>query len=300
MNAESTPATAAKKRSHLQIADELRQQIHSGALAPGERMPTQAELADRFGVPRGTVRQALRILQDEGLLTNAGKGSPATVADPRAVRDAPEGLERGVVALAPRVAAAFTAPRVRIDALCLTAETLTLAIAESIHLVHAGTARPERIELRLLMPGRNIDLAFPTATEGTDDDRVHERWLRQRNAQGMALTTFLGSLRRPPYSVDVSVRFRALPFTPSVKLYLLNGEEALFGYYLVRQREAEIEGESVELIDTLGMQSMLFPFLTRAENRRNRAFVEQSQLWFDSLWETVSSPLELGAGFSDI
>ncbi|MEU4683691.1 GntR family transcriptional regulator [Streptomyces xinghaiensis] len=295
-----SPATAAKKRSHLQIADELRQQIHSGALAPGERMPTQAELAGRFDVPRGTIRQALRILQDEALLTDTGKGSPARVADPRSARDVPEGLERGVVALAPRVAAAFTAPRVRIDALCLTAETLTLAVAESIHLVHAGTARPERIELRLLMPGRNINLAFPTATEGTDDDRVHQRWLRQRNAQGMALTTFLGSLRKPPYSVDVSVRFRALPFTPSVKLYLLNGEEALFGYYLVRRREAEIENESVELIDTLGMQSMLFPFLTGAENRRNRVFVEQSQLWFDSLWETVSSELELGAGFSDI
>ena len=43
-------------------------------------MPTQAKLADEFGVERGAVRQALRILQSEHLLTNVSKGSPATVA----------------------------------------------------------------------------------------------------------------------------------------------------------------------------------------------------------------------------
>lgn len=43
-------------------------------------MPTQAKLADEFGVERGAVRQALRILQSEQLLTNVAKGAPATVA----------------------------------------------------------------------------------------------------------------------------------------------------------------------------------------------------------------------------
>lgn len=68
------------QRTHREVADELRARIRSGRLRPGQRMPTQAQLADEFGVERGTVRQALRILQSERLLTNVSKGSPATVA----------------------------------------------------------------------------------------------------------------------------------------------------------------------------------------------------------------------------
>ncbi|MGW8703569.1 winged helix-turn-helix domain-containing protein, partial [Streptomyces eurythermus] len=44
------------------VADTLRTRIDSGVLRPGERLPTQAELAEEFGVERGTVREALRIL----------------------------------------------------------------------------------------------------------------------------------------------------------------------------------------------------------------------------------------------
>lgn len=38
-------------------------------------MPTQGKLADEFGVERGTVRQALRILQSEHLLVNVSRGA---------------------------------------------------------------------------------------------------------------------------------------------------------------------------------------------------------------------------------
>ena len=50
------------QRSPRDVADELRARIRAGALRPGERMPTQARLAEEFGVERGAVRQALRIL----------------------------------------------------------------------------------------------------------------------------------------------------------------------------------------------------------------------------------------------
>ena len=68
------------QKTHREVADALRARIRSGELRPGQRMPTQARLADEFGVERGAVRQALRILQSEHLLTNVSKGSPATVA----------------------------------------------------------------------------------------------------------------------------------------------------------------------------------------------------------------------------
>jgi GntR family transcriptional regulator len=50
-----------------QIADELRQEIKSGTLPPGARMPSERELMTRFGASRGTIRQALAVLSSEGL-----------------------------------------------------------------------------------------------------------------------------------------------------------------------------------------------------------------------------------------
>ncbi|MRX52113.1 phosphonate metabolism transcriptional regulator PhnF [Paracoccus sp. S-4012] len=50
------------------IADHLREDIARGHHGPGERLPTEAALAARFGVNRHTVRQALAALADEGLV----------------------------------------------------------------------------------------------------------------------------------------------------------------------------------------------------------------------------------------
>lgn len=281
--------------SHREVADELRSRIRTGVLRPGQRMPTQAKLADEFGVERGAVRQALRILQSERLLTNVSKGSPATVAaNPGEALIGPETPPQPtMVALAPRISAAFAAEHVRIDALCLTSVSLTLAMGESLREIHAGRTEPARVDVRVLLPSREIDLAFPTPTsvDPSADRRLQRRWLAQRNAQGQVLRHNLLTLRAT-HGIDVHVTFRALPFTPPVKLYLLGGSEALFAYYTVQRREREVDSENLETYDAEGMQSMLFAF-ERTASLRDRAFVEQSQLWFDALWETISTELTL-------
>ncbi|KAB1982393.1 winged helix-turn-helix domain-containing protein [Streptomyces triticiradicis] len=278
-------------RSHREVADELRSRIRSGQLPAGRRMPTQAELADEFGVERGTVRRALRILQSERLLVNVSKGSPATVADrPEGDPAGPEALPRStMVALAPRITAAFEAPHVRIDALCLTAVSLTLAMGEPLREIHAGRIEPAKVDVRVLLPSRDIDLAFPALVDDLADDRPRRRWLVHRNAQVRVLRHNLLALRAT-HGIDVRVSFRALPFTPPVKLYLLNGSEALFAYYTLTRRGEEIDHEYLEMYDAEGTQSMLFPF-GQGAGPRDTVFVEQSRLWFDSLWETISSEL---------
>lgn len=72
-----------RRLSSQEIADVLRERIRGGDLRAGDRLPTQAELAEEFGVERGTVRQALRALQEDGLLTNVSKGSPPRIAEDR-------------------------------------------------------------------------------------------------------------------------------------------------------------------------------------------------------------------------
>ena len=59
-----------------QLADELRERIVSGRLAPGSRLPSESELARVAGVGRDAVRQALAELRGEGLVvTTRGQRS---------------------------------------------------------------------------------------------------------------------------------------------------------------------------------------------------------------------------------
>lgn len=61
------------------IAGALRAEIAGGHYRPGDKLPTEAELATRFGVNRHTVRRALAALGQEGL-THARRGAGVFVA----------------------------------------------------------------------------------------------------------------------------------------------------------------------------------------------------------------------------
>ncbi|MFJ6697041.1 winged helix-turn-helix domain-containing protein [Streptomyces sp. NPDC091272] len=284
-----------RKRSHREVADTLRDRIRRGEIKAGEHMPTQSRLAEEFCVERGTVRQALRILHEEGLLTGATRGAPARVAatgplvaggDPAAGRPQPT-----LSALGPRLVEAFAAEDIRVDALSLTAESLMLAMAEPLRLIHENRIGPRSVTVRVLLPARDIALAFPKGVDPGESSLVHQRWLQQRNAQGQVLRHNLRNLHRS-HGIDVQVAFRALPFTPPLKLYVLNATEALFAYYRVAKRQEEIEEINLEMYDALGTESVLFGFAARS-GPRDKAFVEQSAHWFDALWNTISSDLTL-------
>ncbi len=50
------------------IADELRTRVSSGTYAAGRVLPSESEMSAEFGVSRVTIRKALEILRDEGLV----------------------------------------------------------------------------------------------------------------------------------------------------------------------------------------------------------------------------------------
>ncbi|MEU1480887.1 winged helix-turn-helix domain-containing protein [Streptomyces sp. NPDC001668] len=287
---ENVAVNGNRRLSPQEIADTLRERIRTGDLKAGDRLPTQAELAEEFGVERGAVRQALRALQEHGLLSNVSKGSPPRIAE-RVPGHSGE-PQPTMVGLAPRLTEAFSSPHVRVDAACLTSETLMVALSEPVRLIHEGRIHPESIDVRILLPSRDINLAFPVPVEAPDDDNpVHQRWLDMRNAQGHVLRHNLRSLRSS-HGIDVKVTFRALPFTPPVKLYLLNGSEALIAYYMVARREEATDAGLLDMYDVLGTESLLFSF-EKGAGERDAAFVDQSQKWFDALWATITTDLTL-------
>ena len=59
-----------------QVARDLEADIDSGALPPDTRLPSEAELAEQYGVARITVRSAIAMLRDAGkVVTVHGRGS---------------------------------------------------------------------------------------------------------------------------------------------------------------------------------------------------------------------------------
>lgn len=60
---------------YRQIAAELRAAIEDGRISAGAALPSEADLIARYEVSRATVRQALAVLESDGLITtHPGKG----------------------------------------------------------------------------------------------------------------------------------------------------------------------------------------------------------------------------------
>ena len=55
---------------YQQIADQLRAQIGAGALAPGQRLPSEPDLAAQYDASRNTVRLAIALLTNQGLVVS--------------------------------------------------------------------------------------------------------------------------------------------------------------------------------------------------------------------------------------
>jgi DNA-binding FadR family transcriptional regulator len=70
-------------RSWEQVAEQIRERIRDGTLGPGQRLPTERELGESFGVSRPVVREALKVLSATGWVeTRQGSGTFVT-ADPK-------------------------------------------------------------------------------------------------------------------------------------------------------------------------------------------------------------------------
>ncbi|MFE5943845.1 GntR family transcriptional regulator [Streptomyces sp. NPDC056480] len=62
--------TGIPKSKAVQVADALREDVKK--MQPGERLPTQRELMDRFGFAGQTIQNGLAILRAEGAIVSAG------------------------------------------------------------------------------------------------------------------------------------------------------------------------------------------------------------------------------------
>ena len=67
---------------YIQLIEALKEKIRSGMWQPGDQIPSEPDLCDAYGVSRTVVRQALREIELEGLISRR-KGKGTFVAEPK-------------------------------------------------------------------------------------------------------------------------------------------------------------------------------------------------------------------------
>jgi GntR family transcriptional repressor for pyruvate dehydrogenase complex len=72
-----------RRKVYEQIAEQLLGQIRSRRLTPGDPLPPERELTVSFGVGRSSIREALRMLESQGVITPVSGGA-FVVSDPAA------------------------------------------------------------------------------------------------------------------------------------------------------------------------------------------------------------------------
>jgi len=262
-----------------QIANKLRAAILTGKLKPGEKLPSQPDLAARYGVARETVKKSLQVLHADRLIVSR-QGSGSFV---RAQTERPVGLR-------PHIEAAFEHPHVSIDFSGFSGETLHGTLIEVLDKVRAGRLTPESLKIRIMMCDTSAPMALPRRV-GTDvaEEAIQKRADRITRRAVDGITEAVHELVDMGLIKAATAEVRVHQMTPAFKLYILNGEEVFYGLYPVVAHTIRLGGESVDIFDLMGKDATLFQFSTSDDETSNGPqYVSEAMAWFDSLWNTVA------------
>ncbi|HYZ52211.1 MAG TPA: GntR family transcriptional regulator [Streptosporangiaceae bacterium] len=228
---------------YKQIADHLRDAI-ARRLAEGEQLPSEARLMEHYGVARMTIRNALRLLQDEGLVTaEHGRGVYVRARPPvrrlASDRFAQRHRKEGHAAFSVEAAQVGATPQV--DMLTVTEGTAPAEIADRLRL--AEDAPVVVRSRRYLLDGKPVETAvsyipadLAKGTPITDPNPGPGGIYARLEEQGHTLERF---------TEDITAR---MPTPEEARLLALPPGVPVFR--LVRTAYA-VDGRAVEVCDTV-------------------------------------------------
>ncbi|ASO17957.1 DNA-binding transcriptional regulator YhcF (GntR family) [Actinoalloteichus hoggarensis] len=263
---------------YMQVANALRAAILTKVFRPGEKLPSRNELAKRYSVAPMTVQNALRELRDDGSIVSR-QGSGVFVR---------ERTERPI-GLRPHLERAFEAENVSIDFAGFSGETLHGAMQEPLDKIRIGRLTPKSISVRILVPDSSQPMAIPCrADDLSDSPEFRARMNRIMERHTYAIIDNVTELGRLGLVPEVTAEVRVHRAAPLFKLYLLNGEDAFFGFYPVQEHVLSLGGETTTIYDLAGKDAILFHHSTTDDDTSTGSqYVDQATTWFTSMWTTV-------------
>ncbi|MFI7504275.1 GntR family transcriptional regulator [Streptomyces sp. NPDC049687] len=277
-------------REFQRVSDALRARIADGTYPVRTFLPSQRDLAEEFEVSRDTVQRVLRDLAEGGWIKSRQGSGSQVIRVPRTQPSAvSEGRRLGGVTLGPVLDEAFERPEVTLDVYSLTSESLDAHLRVQAERIYSRAIRPQRIALRLILPSEDLAVPYPRVEDDPADARLTDRLhVITRKSTESVRGLFRDLQELVP---DVDLRIRHAPLTPTCKLYLLNGTDALLAPYQVIRREISLDtGEKISALDVLGFGAPLTRHVKDADpDSAQSVFVDTWQAWFDSVWDRVAA-----------
>jgi GntR family transcriptional repressor for pyruvate dehydrogenase complex len=205
MNApQTTPAAAGARlmadRLSDRLAARLAAQVEAGELAPGDRLPTEQQLAETYGVSRTVVREAVHQLRSQGLLVSR-QGSGVYVALPALNKP---------LAFDPQV----------LDSMAAVVQIVEVRRALEGEIAALAAERASRAQVtELRRAARAIETAVAAGRDGVDEDLAFHRAIAEAsgNPQFSRLLGFLEQYLREAMRVTRGNEARHRRFAEAVR-----------------------------------------------------------------------------------
>ena len=195
---------------HQQIAAELRSEIMSGVLKPGEQLPSTPQLVARFNAANATIQRALQGLKDEGLVHGyPGKGvyirdrQPFVIEATAYLPPGPSSYRYELLHVRETMPSAAIAAALGLDAdePVIERHRLMLHDGEPVELswsyyplsIAAGSPLAGRGKIRGGAPQALVDLGFP---ERYFEDRISVRQPTKSEVEGLDLPADIPVIRQ--------------------------------------------------------------------------------------------------------
>ncbi|HST43232.1 MAG TPA: FadR/GntR family transcriptional regulator [Conexibacter sp.] len=162
------------------IERHVRELIETGAIAPGERLPTERELAERLGVSRVPIREAIRTLSTQGLVDVRGRQGMYVAA-------------RDVEATVDELTSALLRQRIAFDELFAVRQLLEPASARWA---------AEHADAEAIATLRGLIARMERATHADPPDNDTVRWCDNELHLALATASGNGLLRRVLASIQ--------------------------------------------------------------------------------------------------
>jgi hypothetical protein len=198
------------------------------------------------------------------------------------------------VGLRPHIERAFEQETVTIDFAGFSGETLAGALGEPLDKVRSGELTPSSIRVRVLVPDTGRPWSFPCRIEDLGDEPA----FRQRAASIAdrslsAIVDAVTELQDMGAVAEAVAEVRVHGLAPQFKLYLINGQEAFFGFYPVTEHMVRSKGTVHAMYDVMGKDSVLFHHSDDSHHGGEvspaAAYVAQSRAWFESVWASLAT-----------
>ncbi|MFE5864257.1 GntR family transcriptional regulator [Streptomyces virginiae] len=197
----------------------------------------------------------------------------------------------------PYVEQAFSRDRVTIDFAGFSSETLHGALQEPLDKIRVGRLTPSSIAVRILVPDMSVPQAAPVRmADGADDKRLRDRMHDIMVSYTRSIRDAIAELGHLGLVAETQISVRVHSGTQFFKLYVINDEDAFFGYYPIRPNKVVAQGETIEIYDLVGKDATLFHHsINDGESSSGAQQVQQARMWFDSVWETIGRDFDLDA-----